>query len=127
MEGIVRIEKTFRFEAGHHLPYHQGACKSRHGHSYKLAVEVEGSVTPDGYGPNSGMIMDFSLLKKIVSEHVINRLDHTYLNDIFPNPTAENMVQAIAILIDSQLPEGVKLTNLLLWETENSCSKWIRK
>ena len=127
--GIIRVKKTFRFEAGHHLPYHQGVCKSQHGHSYKLSVEVEGPIKPEGYGPNSGMVMDFGQLKKIVSKHIINQFDHRYLNDVFSNPTAENIVQYIAIFINSNsvLPEGVKLTELLLWETENSCAKWIRK
>ena len=80
------VRRTFEFEAAHRLPGHPGKCRELHGHSYKLAVLVEREVDPD-----SGMAIDFGDLKKLVGERVVQRLDHTYVNDIIDNPTAERM------------------------------------
>ncbi len=35
------------------------------------------------------MVLDFEDLDRIVSAHVLDRLDHYHLNDIIENPTAE--------------------------------------
>lgn len=65
----MKIAKEFHWEMGHCLPEHFGNCKNIHGHSYKMMVELEG--TQD----ESGMIMDYYDLKKIVNP-VIEKLDH---------------------------------------------------
>jgi len=74
--------------------------------------------------PEWGMIMDFSDLKNIVKETVLDIHDHAYLNDIYPNPTAENMVASMAEAIIEKLPMGRDLTVLKLWETEDSYAIW---
>jgi 6-pyruvoyltetrahydropterin/6-carboxytetrahydropterin synthase len=68
----MRIAKEFCWEMGHRLPEHFGKCKNIHGHSYKMIVELEGKVN------ESGMVMDYYELKKIV-EPVIERLDHAFM------------------------------------------------
>jgi 6-pyruvoyltetrahydropterin/6-carboxytetrahydropterin synthase len=70
------------------------------------------------------MIIDFGDLKSIVKKAVLDSHDHTYLNDIYPNPTAENMVNEIARAITAELPSGRKLTMIKLWETEDSYAIW---
>ena len=52
----MQIRRTFRFEAAHVLPFHQGKCSRMHGHSYRLDVAVRGPLQTDG--PARGMIED---------------------------------------------------------------------
>lgn len=115
----VSITKKFEFEAAHKLPDHPGKCKNLHGHSYRLEVTVSSDKLND-----QGMVMDFGDLKVIVNEHVINTLDHTYLNDFFPNPTAEIMTEWIWLTLDVFITEiekrRVQLKCIRLYETSNS-------
>ncbi len=121
---MQEIRKLFRFEAAHRLPAHQGACRRLHGHSYKLEVGITGGVQRSESKPDFGMIMDFGDLKRIVEEEVISTHDHQLLNEIYPNPTAENMVKAIAESIQFRLPPGRFLTIVRLWETEGCYAIW---
>jgi 6-pyruvoyltetrahydropterin/6-carboxytetrahydropterin synthase len=68
----MKIAKEFRWEMGHRLPEHFGKCKNIHGHSYKMIVRLEGDVG------ESGMVMDYYDLKKIV-EPVVEKLDHAFM------------------------------------------------
>jgi len=68
----MKIAKEFRWEMGHRLPEHFGKCKNIHGHSYKMIVELEGEVE------ESGMVMDYYNLKKIV-EPIVEKLDHAFM------------------------------------------------
>jgi len=70
------------------------------------------------------MIMDFTELKNLVKEVVLDSHDHAFLNDIYPNPTAEVMVYAIAEAIHDKLPIRVHLKMVKLWETETSYAIW---
>jgi 6-pyruvoyltetrahydropterin/6-carboxytetrahydropterin synthase len=64
------------------------------------------------------MAIDFSDLKQIVRQNVVDRLDHTYINDTIDNPTAEVM----AVWIWNALREPLSgLTEIELWETR-SCA-----
>ncbi|MEE9525826.1 MAG: 6-carboxytetrahydropterin synthase QueD [Candidatus Woesearchaeota archaeon] len=102
------ITKKFTFEAAHKLPGYKGNCSKLHGHSYKLEVAIKGPV-------KNGMVIDFRELDTIVKEKALDILDHSYINDIIKNPTAENLVKWIW----DKLP--LKLHLLRLWETEK-CS-----
>ena len=118
------IGKIFSFSAAHSLNSHTGLCRSLHGHNYKLEVRVSGPVEMDQSSPSYGMIIDFGDLKSIVRSEVLIFLDHKHLNDSYNNPTAENMVQSIAATLQQELPSGVKLTMIKLWETEDSYAIW---
>lgn len=120
---MLTVTKHFGFEACHHLPYYEGACHNVHGHSYKLDVTVGGQVIKDG--PKQGMIIDFKDLKKIVKENVVDKLDHSDLNEFYANPTAELMVPDIAYSIMQKLPKEVYLVSVKLWETEDSYAEYI--
>ena len=115
------IGKIFSFEAAHRLPHHGGQCANPHGHSYRLEVVISG--LPQTHGPAQGMIMDFNDLTAIVSEVVLNH-DHKNLNDMYDNPTAENMIERIARDINGCLPYGITLSLLRLWETEKCYAEW---
>jgi 6-pyruvoyltetrahydropterin/6-carboxytetrahydropterin synthase len=83
------VRRRFRFEAAHRLPFHRGKCRDLHGHSYELVVGVDRLVGEDG------LAIDFSELKRIVKDEVIDLLDHKLVNDRIENPTAELMVRWI--------------------------------
>ncbi len=68
----MKVAKRFRWEGAHRLPWHAGACKNLHGHSYALTVELEG--TPDA----RGMLMDFHTLKGILAP-LLDAWDHATL------------------------------------------------
>jgi 6-pyruvoyltetrahydropterin/6-carboxytetrahydropterin synthase len=68
----MKIAKEFHWEMGHRLPEHFGKCKNIHGHSYRMIVELEGSLN------ENGMIMDYYDLKKIVNP-VVEKLDHAFM------------------------------------------------
>ncbi|MEY2397949.1 MAG: 6-pyruvoyltetrahydropterin/6-carboxytetrahydropterin synthase [Actinomycetota bacterium] len=107
----TRVTRSFSFEAAHQLEWHAGACKNLHGHSYRLEVTVAGDVN------DNGIVIDFSDLRAVVEREVICRFDHTYLNDLLPNPTAE----LIAADIWQRLADaGLPVERVVLWETENS-------
>ena len=111
----MRITKTYRFEASHLLPHHDGKCAKLHGHSYRLDVSVVGPLCVDG--PKAGMVMDFGDLSSIVKEHVVDVLDHSHLNEVLPNPTCENLTIWMWGRLRSALPY---LDEIVLWETETS-------
>lgn len=80
------VTKIFTFDAAHKLTNYYGKCERLHGHTYKLEVTLEGDVQ------SNGMVIDFVVLKRIVKKHVLNKLDHQYLNDVLENPSAERVV-----------------------------------
>lgn len=110
------VVKHFCFEAAHFLPDYEGKCSRIHGHSYKLDVAVSGSIDDA-----TGMIVDFGVMKKVVSDNIINRYDHQFLNDFFVIPTAENISREIFKTLDIAFAKmGLVLESVKLWETENS-------
>lgn len=84
----MRVRHHFEFSAAHRLEQHGGSCSSLHGHNYTLIVEVAGEVDP-----STGMLIDFHELERLVREHALQTLDHSYLNDLMTIPTAEHIVQ----------------------------------
>lgn len=143
--GNIRITKLFSFETGHALYGYDGKCKNVHGHSYKLSVTVFGQPIKDNTHVKFGMVIDFTDLKKIVKEEIVDVFDHaTVFNKNTPHvelakelkdrghnvllvnyqPTSEMMVIDFAAKIKKRLPEGIQLHSLKLQETESSYAEW---
>lgn len=141
----IRITKQFTFETGHALYGYDGKCKNVHGHSYKLSVTVIGTPITDANHVKYGMVIDFSDLKKIVKEEIVDIFDHaTVFNKNTPHvelakelenrghnvllvnyqPTSEMMVVDFSNKITQRLPSHVKLHSLRLQETETSFAEW---
>jgi 6-pyruvoyltetrahydropterin/6-carboxytetrahydropterin synthase len=114
---VVLIRKHFRFEAAHVLPHHPGKCARVHGHSYRLEVAVAGPLQASG--PAQGMVLDFDAISSIVRPLVIDRLDHSSLNDLMENPTAELIALWIWETLASEL---AGLTEIVVWETPTACA-----
>ena len=143
--GTIRITKQFSFETGHALYGYDGKCRNVHGHSYKLSVTVIGNPIEDSSHVKFGMVIDFSDLKKIVKEEIVDVFDHaTVFNKNTPHvelakelsqrghnvllvdyqPTSEMMVIDFAEKIKARLPERITLHSLKLQETETSYAEW---
>ncbi|PIA78893.1 6-carboxytetrahydropterin synthase QueD [Gaetbulibacter sp. 4G1] len=141
----IRITKQFSFETGHALYGYDGKCKNVHGHSYKLSVTVFGKPITDNNHVKFGMVIDFSDLKKIVKEEIVNVFDHaTVFNKNTPHvelakelenrghnvllvnyqPTSEMMVIDFAQKIKNRLPNHIALHSLKLQETDTSFAEW---
>jgi len=90
------------------------------------------------------MVIDFSDLKRIVKDELVDRFDHSLvvykdaphekllaLNEMYARhhvvdfqPTCENLVVLFAEKILPLLPNGVKLKNVKLYETLTSYAEW---
>mgnify|MGYP006391340051 CR=1 FL=1 len=137
--------KQFSFENGHALYGYDGKCKNVQGHSYHLSVTVIGKPIVDRSNVKFGMVIDFTDLKKIVKEEIVDQFDHaTVFNETTPHielakelktrghhvilvdyqPTSENMVIDFAQRIKNRLPEGIALFSLKLQETDSSFAEW---
>ena len=126
----------------HALYGYDGLCKNIHGHSYRLWVTVIGNILEDESSVKNGMVLDFSILKKIVKPEIVDKYDHSLvLNGNSPHanidltafekvfhlpyqPTSENLVLDFVKTIKKKLPENVKLHKVILSETANSFAEW---
>ena len=143
--STIRITKQFSFETGHALYGYDGKCKNVHGHSYKLSVTVIGKPIDNTSNVKHGMVIDFSDLKKIVKNEIVDVFDHaTVFNKNTPHvelakeledrghnvllvdyqPTSEMMVIDFAEKIKKHLPQHITLHSLKLQETETSFAEW---
>lgn len=141
LEGSHTITREFGFDMGHMLPDHEGGCYRPHGHRYRMEVTLDGTLV--GAGPEHGMVMDFGNLKALVTEYVVDVLDHRFMlcatdprfdgmvatfdrvSDLvvvaWP-PTAEN----IAAFCGQQLTSwaGLAVARIDLWETPTCRATW---
>lgn len=140
----IRITKEFMFEMAHALWGYDGPCKNIHGHSYYLYVTITGEPLNDPSSPKNGMVIDYSVLKKIIKENISDPLDHALLlnadtphkelenlKSMFDNivlvpyqPTCENLLIDFTSRIQKLLPKGIKLFSLRLSETATSYAEW---
>jgi len=126
---MISITKEFTFDAAHRLYQKDlspeqnqkifGKCCKIHGHTYRLRITVSGPIG------KSGMIIHFSRLKDIVNELVIDRYDHTMLNEITEYqdipPTAEIMAGHIFRILHEKLQlQKISLCSVVLFETPTS-------
>lgn len=141
----IRLTKEFSFEMAHFLNGYDGSCSNIHGHSYRLFVTVIGQPIEDTTNPKLGMVMDFGMLKSIVNKRIVSRLDHALLmnsneeseglipilKDRFKKvdavdfqPTCENLLLHFVDQIQDELPDGITLHHLKLYETATSYAEW---
>ncbi|MBL0105914.1 MAG: 6-carboxytetrahydropterin synthase [Ignavibacteria bacterium] len=97
-----------------------GKCNNFHGHNYYIEVTLAG--TPD---PESNYVMDLKLLKQIIHEEILDKVDHKFLNeiDMFKDviPTTENMAVLFwKALVGKVKRENVRLYSVKLYETEKN-------
>ncbi|MBL9147497.1 MAG: 6-carboxytetrahydropterin synthase QueD [Phycisphaerae bacterium] len=99
---MLRLIKSFSFEAAHFLPtFPEGhKCRRLHGHSFRVDVVVEGELDVA-----KGYLIDYGDIKKF-TEPIEKELDHYCLNDIkgLENPTSEMIAKWIYDRLKPSLP-----------------------
>ena len=121
--SIIRITKEFNFEMAHALVGHNGPCKNIHGHSYKFNVTVKGKVKNGTEHSDEGMVVDFTIIKNIVKDLIVDQYDHSlvlwdkmnidknqlsFMNKLILvpfNPTCENLLMEIVEVVAAKLPK----------------------
>jgi 6-pyruvoyltetrahydropterin/6-carboxytetrahydropterin synthase len=127
----VYVTRKLHFSAAHRLynpnwPAEKneevfGLCNNPnwHGHNYELFVTVAGAPQED-----TGYVVDLGKLKRIVNQHVVDKVDHKNLNldvDFMMDKitSTENFaVEIWNILVDKVRP--AELVSVKLYETERN-------
>ena len=114
----ARIGKQYEFSAAHWLPNVEAGhpCGNMHGHNYRVEVEVRGDVEP-----NNGWIIDFHTIDRNMNP-LIDKLDHSTLNNFIENPTAERIAQWIMDEFNVKY-----LFSVTVWETRKCWAKVINR
>jgi 6-pyruvoyltetrahydropterin/6-carboxytetrahydropterin synthase len=130
---MIYLTRRERFSAAHRM-FRQdwsdeknqevfGKCSNPnwHGHNYVLWITVKGEPSE-----NHGFVMNLNLLKKIIKEKIIDKLDHRNINldvDFMKGKiaTTENLAIAIWDELKQNIEnEGVYLHCIKIEETENN-------
>jgi 6-pyruvoyltetrahydropterin/6-carboxytetrahydropterin synthase len=139
----MRITRRLEFDAGHRIPDHQSQCRHLHGHRYAIEITLRGDVIRETGSPLNGMVMDFSHVKALAKEHLVDAWDHAFLVwrgdtalvsflESLPGhktvlldvvPTAENLAATAFRLLDSVYRDTygnrLRLERVRLYETPN--------
>jgi len=127
---MFEVAKEIHFCYGHRLLNYDGKCRHLHGHNGRAVITLEAAKLDA-----LGMVMDFSQIKRVVGSWIDEQLDHRMLlhkdDPALPflreqaepvvvlevNPTAENIAK---LIFDFTRKQGFPVTQVQLWETENS-------
>ncbi len=75
----MRITRRLEFDAGHRIPNHTSQCRHLHGHRYAIEITLSGPVIATAGAADQGMVMDFSAVKAIAQQHIVEPWDHAFL------------------------------------------------
>lgn len=75
----MQITRRLEFDAGHRIPDHQSQCRHLHGHRYAIEISLSGKVVKADGLPMNGMVMDFSEIKALAKQHLVDAWDHAFL------------------------------------------------
>lgn len=137
------ITRRLEFDAGHRIPDHKSQCRNLHGHRYAIEITLSGEIIQRDGDAANGMVMDFSEVKALAKEHLVDVWDHAFLvyagdSEVLrflqslpghktvvtaAPPTAENLAQEAFRVLD-QLYRDVygnhlRLERVRLFETPN--------
>jgi 6-pyruvoyltetrahydropterin/6-carboxytetrahydropterin synthase len=100
-----------------------GKCSNKnwHGHNYVLWVTIKGEPSPE-----NGFVMNINILKKVILEKVISKVDHKNINldvDFMKGKIATT--ENLAVAIWGELKPGIEREGAILHcvkieETENN-------
>ena len=126
---MFRVTREIDFCYGHRLLNYAGKCRYLHGHNGTAIIALEAEQLDE-----RGMVIDFSDIKRVVSQWIDDNLDHRMLlhrhdpaveilrgmgEPVFlldENPTAENIAK---LIFDFTRSQGFPVVETHLWETPN--------
>tara|TARA_B110000008_G_scaffold184318_1_gene183181 strand:- start:517 stop:1659 length:1143 start_codon:yes stop_codon:yes gene_type:complete len=110
------ITKKLVFDSAHYITDHDGKCKNLHGGRYDIEISIK-----DRIDPMTGFVIDYSLIKNITKNLVINKFDHKTLNLTCPELSWRSSTEFLAIVIWEILIEYLpNLKKIKIYETETS-------
>lgn len=92
----MQITRRLEFDAGHRIPDHLSQCRHLHGHRYAIEITLAGDIIHASGQPVNGMLMDFSEIKSLAMQHLVDAWDHAFL--VYRGDTA--LVEFLATLPD---------------------------
>lgn len=140
---MLTITRRLEFDAGHRIPDHSSQCRNLHGHRYTLEITLTGQVVEHDGQPDNGMIMDFSDVKALAKENLVDLWDHAFLvyekdnkvreflqslpghKTVVLNrvPTVENLAKIAFDMLKpvyrDRFATGLSLSKIKLFETPN--------
>jgi 6-pyruvoyltetrahydropterin/6-carboxytetrahydropterin synthase len=150
LTSIMQITRRLEFDAGHRIPGHTSQCRHLHGHRYAIEITLSGEIiTTDGLS-EQGMVMDYTEVKRIAKEQLVDAWDHAFLVyrsdtavlnflNSLPNhktvvlevpPTAENLAMLAFKLLDSayrhSYGNNLQLERVRIYETPNNWADCLR-
>ena len=147
----MHITRRLEFDAGHRIPNHNSQCRHMHGHRYAIEITLSGDLIATEGSSEQGMVMDFSDVKRIAKEQLVDQWDHAFLvyrNDrmvcdflaTLPNhktvildvvPTAEHLAQVAFDILNAAYTDmygnNLRLEQVRLYETPNNWADCVRK
>ena len=130
---MIYLTRRERFSAAHRMFRMEwtdeenmevfGKCSNPnwHGHNYVLYVTVRGEISGE-----NGFVINMNDLKKIIREHVIDKIDHRNINtevDFMSGKiaTTENLAVSVWDVLRPHIEEaGASLHCIRIEETENN-------
>ncbi len=128
---MFRVTREIDFCYGHRLLDYEGKCRHLHGHNGRVVITLAAPGLDE-----RGMVLDFSDIKRVVSQWIDDTLDHRMIlhrdDPVAPvlaemgepmillsdNPTAENIARLIH---QHAADQGLPVVEVGLWETPH-CS-----
>ncbi len=144
------ISSKLEFDAGHRIPSHNSQCRHLHGHRYAVEITLSGDIITDEGIAKQGMVMDYSEVKQIAKDALVDKWDHAFLvysGDVQvlqflqsiedhktvvldTPPTAENLVLVAFNILDNAYQDNygnhLRLEQVRLFETPNCWADAIR-
>ena len=113
------IEVTDAFSAAHQLRGYRGKCEHLHGHNWKVTITLSAKKID-----KTGLAIDFTEVKQVLAE-ILQKLDHTFLNEAPPfqklNPSSENIARYIYDFACSLIPKKkAAVKSVAVWESERT-------
>ena len=144
------ITRRLEFDAGHRIPDHKSQCRHMHGHRYVIEISLSGQIIDKDGDSANGMVMDFSDVKTLAKEHLVDQWDHAFLayakdtaivgflnslpghKTVILNrvPTAENLARIAFEQLDAVYRDTygnqLRLERIRLYETPNCWADAVR-
>jgi len=146
----MQITRRLEFDAGHRIPNHTSQCRHLHGHRYAIEITLSGAIiTTEGLS-EQGMVMDYSEVKRIAKEQLVDAWDHAFLvyrgdqavldflNGLPEHktvvldvpPTAENLATVAFNILNSAYrntyANQLRLERVRIYETPNNWADCLR-
>lgn len=120
---MFELKVVTKFAAAHQLTMVQQQCENLHGHNWKIEVCVSGKNLDE-----AGVLVDFGVIKKNVRA-IMETLDHKFLNELEffseKQPSSENIGIYIAEELQKTLDEGIRVSRVHVWESDDACATYI--